>query len=174
MVMTQDPLVNHDRACLGMGACSTCGQSCVGVDNYTDWLYNLEDDPREENNLIHEYPDVSCTVCVFFYLSLPLPARFLWTVLRLERDAGSMSLFSLYVSFFFFHSRLVCLPPCSCDVRTVLVKVAYSLRTRAKEIAFANWENSGYKSIDTDSYIGETNKRPEKSTAKNSVRSLVE
>ena len=30
-------------------------------DNYTNWLFDLEADPREEHNLIDLYPDVSNT-----------------------------------------------------------------------------------------------------------------
>lgn len=54
----QDPLVNHNLTCQGMGTCSSCGQSCLNSVNYTDWLFDLESDPREEHNLIEDMPEV--------------------------------------------------------------------------------------------------------------------
>lgn len=55
----EDPLTNHDLTCQDMGTCSTCGQACLSTDNYTDWLFDLEADPREEHNLIHEFPQLA-------------------------------------------------------------------------------------------------------------------
>lgn len=47
-----------------MGTCSTCGQACLKKqDNYTDWLFDLDTDPREEINLINDLPDVSSANC---------------------------------------------------------------------------------------------------------------
>lgn len=52
-----DPLANVSLACDGE-ACSDCGQSCTSY-NYSDYLFDVVADPREEHNLIYEMPEVS-------------------------------------------------------------------------------------------------------------------
>ena len=66
----EDPLTNITAQCGGL-ACADCGQSCASH-NTSDYLFDLAADPREENNLIFEYPDVSSPCCVLSYLSLIL------------------------------------------------------------------------------------------------------
>ncbi|CAM9812549.1 unnamed protein product [Ectocarpus sp. 4 AP-2014] len=56
-ILAEDPLTNLTLACDG-SPCSDCGQGCTSY-NYTDYLFDLEADPREENNLIYDLPDVA-------------------------------------------------------------------------------------------------------------------
>lgn len=51
-------MTNSNHTCYDIGECSDCGGSCTSGYNYTNWLFDLEDDPREEINLIELYPDV--------------------------------------------------------------------------------------------------------------------
>lgn len=53
----QDPLTNVTNQC-GGSACKDCGQSCTNYD-YSDYLFDVVADPREETNLIEVYPEVS-------------------------------------------------------------------------------------------------------------------
>lgn len=64
--LLEDPLANVSLAC-GGSPCSDCGQSCTSY-NYTDFLFDVEADPREEHNLIAELPEVShfCRLFVMF------------------------------------------------------------------------------------------------------------
>lgn len=50
-----DGLTNKDTVCDG-SACSKCGY-CTDYP-YSSYLFDLEADPREENNLIDVYPEV--------------------------------------------------------------------------------------------------------------------
>ncbi|CAM9679299.1 unnamed protein product [Scytosiphon promiscuus] len=55
-----DKLTNSSETCQVLGACTECGVSCAhfaGVD-YTNWLFDLEADPREENNVAGLYPEL--------------------------------------------------------------------------------------------------------------------
>lgn len=53
----EDPLTNATAQC-GGSACVDCGQSCTSY-NTSDYLFDVVADPREEHNLIHDYPEVS-------------------------------------------------------------------------------------------------------------------
>ncbi|CAB1107154.1 unnamed protein product [Ectocarpus sp. CCAP 1310/34] len=59
-----DDLTDEDNTCQELGECSQCGANCenLGID-YTDWLFDLEDDPRELNNLANEHPEVPYYIC---------------------------------------------------------------------------------------------------------------
>eukprot|EP00903_Cladosiphon_okamuranus_P009879 g9384.t1 len=52
-----DPLTTDDATVCDGSACSTCGY-CTGYP-YSDYLFDLEADPREENNLLDVYPEVA-------------------------------------------------------------------------------------------------------------------
>ncbi|CAM9370429.1 unnamed protein product [Ectocarpus sp. 12 AP-2014] len=54
-----DDLTDEDNTCQELGECSQCGANCGSLRiDYTDWLFDLEDDPREMNNLANEHPEV--------------------------------------------------------------------------------------------------------------------
>eukprot|EP00752_Nemacystus_decipiens_P014913 g13276.t1 len=53
----EDPLTNVTTQC-GGSACVDCGQSCTSY-NTSDYLFDVVADPREENNLIFEYPEIA-------------------------------------------------------------------------------------------------------------------
>ncbi|CAM9378451.1 unnamed protein product [Ectocarpus sp. 13 AM-2016] len=54
-----DDLTDEDNTCQELGECSQCGANCRSLRiDYTDWLFDLEDDPREMNNLANEHPEV--------------------------------------------------------------------------------------------------------------------
>ncbi|CAM9401472.1 unnamed protein product [Ascophyllum nodosum] len=55
----QDPLTNSSNTCTELGECSDCGKSCLGYANTTNWLFDLEMDPREEHNVVDLFPDVA-------------------------------------------------------------------------------------------------------------------
>ncbi|CAM9166715.1 unnamed protein product, partial [Discosporangium mesarthrocarpum] len=56
----EDKLLDME-ACPKRGECSNCGATCVDSPEYipADWLFNLEEDPREQHNLIDDYPHVA-------------------------------------------------------------------------------------------------------------------
>lgn len=142
----QDPLTNHDLTCQDMGTCSTCGQACLSTDNYTDWLFDLEADPREEHNLIHEFPQVIYCLCVewkFFIFLL------LWAELRL--CAGNTSSCWRYILIFFsipchsclslsYHAVKSLLTRCgtepvkslSMNGRTLPIRTSIQMRTKVR------------------------------------------
>lgn len=55
-----DPLFDGDALCNGHKVCLDCNDFCQEDTEYpfADWLFDLEADPRESNNVIHEYPEV--------------------------------------------------------------------------------------------------------------------
>lgn len=60
-------MVDPNSTCQDMGTCSDCGQACLSKDvNYTDWLFDLDADPREEHNLVTIYPEVRRRLIIIF------------------------------------------------------------------------------------------------------------
>ncbi|CAM9815485.1 unnamed protein product [Pylaiella littoralis] len=62
-ISVADKLIVEDKTCQTLGACAECGVSCLNLGvNYTDWLFDMEGDPREEHNLAHLYPEMMGTL----------------------------------------------------------------------------------------------------------------
>lgn len=66
-VQAADPLTDDDTLC-GGSACSKCNY-CTGY-SYKSYLFDLEADPREENDLIDVYPEVGWCCFVGKYTTL--------------------------------------------------------------------------------------------------------
>lgn len=75
-----DPLTNGTTVCNG-SACWAC-QVCIG-DVYTDYLFDVEADPREENNLIEVFPEV----CMYDMVISCIAAFFLSCMMRSGQHA---------------------------------------------------------------------------------------
>ena len=57
-----DELTNTTMVCDG-SPCSSCALLHCSSYYYGDYLFDLEDDPREEKNLIEVHPEVRCCCC---------------------------------------------------------------------------------------------------------------
>lgn len=66
-VRQNDALLDSHVLCGSMKPCMDCHGQCETDPDYKfqDWLFNLEEDPRESVNLIHDYPEVRgrCYLC---------------------------------------------------------------------------------------------------------------
>ncbi|CAM9358702.1 unnamed protein product, partial [Ascophyllum nodosum] len=61
-VLATDLLLDVNATCTGnQGCCLYCAEVCQDKNSslFDDRLYNLEQDPREEINLIHDYPEIA-------------------------------------------------------------------------------------------------------------------
>ena len=67
----QDVLTNSSNTCVTSGSCTDCSRSCTGSVSTFNGLFDLEDDPREERNVIDSYPEVivvNPTRCTMYWL----------------------------------------------------------------------------------------------------------
>lgn len=67
LVYQGDPMLDSENLCGKMTECVDCHASCEENTEYRfrNWLFNLEDDPRETTDLLNVYPEVRIVADIF-------------------------------------------------------------------------------------------------------------